>query len=100
MPPLGFLMGKINFSNYQIILQNPSVKSTGETLELVAIKYGSFIQTLIDFIIVGLSIFFIIRIFNKFRAKAEDENNPIETTPKNIELLAEIRDLLKEQKGK
>ncbi len=100
MPPLGFLMGKINFSNYQIILQNPSVKSTGETLELVTIKYGSFIQTLIDFIIVGLSIFFVIRVFNKFRAKAEDENNPIETTPKNIELLAEIRDLLKEQKGK
>ena len=84
MPPLGYVMGKINFSN-------------GTSKELVAINYGLFLQTVFDFVIVGISIFLVIKLFNRLRAKAEDESNPVETTPKNIELLAEIRDLLKDK---
>ncbi|GGE40078.1 large-conductance mechanosensitive channel protein MscL [Psychroflexus planctonicus] len=100
MPPLGYLTGKINFDSYQIVLQEPSVNKAGEKIELVAINYGTFIQTLFDFVIVGFSIFFVIRLFNRLRTKAEDETNVVETTPKNLELLAEIRDLLKEQNTK
>jgi len=61
------------------------------------LPYGNFFQASIDFLIIALSIFAVIKIINRIRTKSEDETNPAETTPKNIELLAEIRDLLKEQ---
>ena len=96
MPPLGYVTGKINFSSYQIILQEAEVNQDGTSKEFVAINYGLFLESLFDFIIVGISIFLVIKFFNRLRNKAEDESNPVEATPKNIALLAEIRDLLKE----
>ena len=62
------------------------------------LPYGNFIQTFTDFLIIALYIFAVSKIFNRIRTKSEDETNTAETTPKNIELLAEIRDSLKEQK--
>jgi len=56
-----------------------------------------FIQHAIDFIVVALTIFLVIKAINRLRNKAEDETNPTEVTPKNVQLLAEIRDLLKIQ---
>lgn len=100
MPPLGYITGKINFDSYQVILQEATTVEDGKTKEMVAIKYGVFLETLFDLIIVGISIFLVIKLFNRLREKAEDETNPTETTPKNIKLLAEIRDLLKEQNQK
>lgn len=100
MPPLGYLTGKINFDSYQVILQEATTAEYGKTKEMVAIKYGVFLETLFDLIIVGISIFLVIKLFNRLREKAEDETNPTEATPKNIKLLAEIRDLLKEQNQK
>lgn len=100
MPPLSYLTGEINFASYQIVLQSEKVLKNGEIRELVAIQYGTFLQTLLDFIIVGFSIFLVIRFFNRLRTKAEDEKETKEITPKNIELLAEIRDLLKAQQSK
>ncbi|QSS97462.1 large-conductance mechanosensitive channel protein MscL [Psychroflexus sp. ALD_RP9] len=97
MPPLIYITGKMNFSSYQIILQPKKVLENGEVTEAVAIEYGSFLQIILDFIIVGFTIFLVIRFFNRLRTKAEDVKNTKESTPKNIELLAEIRDLLKQQ---
>jgi large conductance mechanosensitive channel len=83
MPIVGLLMGGIDFSHLSI--------TVGEAV----IKYGVFIQTIIDFIIIALSIFFIVRFFNRFKKK---EEAAAPTVDKKEELLIEIRDLLKEGK--
>jgi large conductance mechanosensitive channel len=63
--------------------------------ELVAIRYGSFIQTLFDFLLIALTVFIVIKAINRMKKKAEDVKETETPTPKDIELLAEIRDLLK-----
>ena len=65
--------------------------------DLVSINYGLFIQGLFDFVIIAFTIFMVIKLMNKLRQKANDVNNKEIPTPKDIELLTEIRDLLKEK---
>jgi large conductance mechanosensitive channel len=97
MPAIGFAIGKVNFQNLKIVLQEETTDNSGNIAqELVAINYGNFIQVIFDFSIIALTIFLVIKIFTKLRNKAEDEKETSVPTPKNIALLAEIRDILKE----
>lgn len=66
MPPIGLLMGNVDFSNLAITLQN----KTAET-EAIALRYGVFINTTLDFIIVAFAIFMLIKQMNRFRKKEE-----------------------------
>lgn len=98
MPPIGFIIGKVNFRNLKIVFQEEAKDNSGNIIqELVALNYGNFIQVIFDFAIVALAIFIVIKFFNKLKKKAEDEKEKSVPTPKNIELLAEIRDILKEK---
>ena len=100
MPALGFLIGKVNFRNLKVVLQEEATDNSGNIVqELIAINYGNFIQVIFDFSIIALTIFIIIRVFNTLRKKAEDEKETSVPTPKNIELLAEIRDILSARGG-
>ena len=101
MPPIGWLIGGVNFSDLKVTL--PSVEViAGEKLQTATINYGNFLQTTLNFLIVAFCVFMLIKAVNKVTAKKEEK--PAET-PKAPEptqeekLLAEIRDLLKEQKG-
>ena len=101
MPPIGWLIGGVNFSDLKVTL--PSVEViAGEKLQAATINYGNFLQTTLNFLIVAFCVFMLIKVVNKITAKKEEK--PAET-PKAPEptqeekLLAEIRDLLKEQKG-
>lgn len=101
MPPIGWLIGGVNFSDLKVTL--PSVEVIGgEKLQTATINYGNFLQTTLDFLIVAFCVFMLIKVVNKVTSKKEEK--PAET-PKDPEptqeekLLAEIRDLLKEQKG-
>ncbi len=95
MPAIGFLIGKVNFQNLKIVLQEETKDKSGNIIEeLVAINYGDFIQVIFDFSVIALTIFIVIKVFNKLRKKAEDEKETSVPTPRNIELLAEIRDIL------
>ncbi len=95
MPSLGFIIGKVNFQNLKIVLQEEVTDDSGNIVqELVAINYGNFIQVVFDFSVIALTIFIVIKVFNTLRKKAEDEKETSVPTPKNIELLAEIRDIL------
>ncbi len=99
MPAIGFLIGKVNFQNLKIVLQEETRDNSGNIIqELVAINYGNFIQVIFDFSVIALTIFIVIKVFNTLRKKAEDEKETSVPTPRNIELLAEIRDILKEKK--
>ncbi|NCP85018.1 MAG: large-conductance mechanosensitive channel protein MscL [Bacteroidetes bacterium] len=96
LPSLSLLIGQVNFQNLSLVLRDKQVDSTGVVIqELVAIKYGNFLQVLVDFTIIALSAFLVIKLFNSFRKKAEDAKDVTVSTPKDIELLSEIRDLLK-----
>lgn len=96
LPALSVLIGNVNFQNLQITLQKEVTDSTGAVIqEVVAIKYGNFVQGIFDFIIIAMTIFLVIKVFNTLRRKAENEKDPTVSTPKEIELLSEIRDLLK-----
>lgn len=99
MPPIGYIIGKVDLNDYQLVLQPELKNESGAVVaKFVSLNYGLFIQGLFDFVIIALVAFIIVRLMNKMRRKAEDNTNVEVPTPKNIELLTEIRDLLKEKK--
>ncbi|UGB33113.1 large conductance mechanosensitive channel protein MscL [Metabacillus sp. B2-18] len=83
MPLVGLLMGGVDFTKLTVKI--------GEA----ELKYGQFLQNVVDFLIVAFSIFLFVRIINKYVNRKEKENKPAPVVDKNIELLTEIRDLLK-----
>ncbi len=66
MPPIGFLLGGVDFKNLEVVIKQAAVSATGEALPAVTIKYGAFINTLIDFVIVAFTIFVVIKMMNRF----------------------------------
>lgn len=90
MPPLGLLMADVDFADLSYVL-----KPATEEAEAVAINYGIFINDIIAFVILGFAIFMIVRMVTKLQKKEEAKPAP---TPKDIELLTEIRDLMKKAK--
>lgn len=96
MPPIGLLLGGVDFSNIKFVLKEATADA-----EAVAINIGLFINALISFIIVAFAIFMVIKAMNKVRAQFEEEKPAEEEAPAEPtaeeKLLAEIRDLLKEQ---
>ncbi|WP_437882575.1 large-conductance mechanosensitive channel protein MscL [Pseudomonas sp. LRF_L74] len=90
MPPLGLLIGGVDFSDLAIVLK----EAQGDT-PAVLLAYGKFIQSIFDFLIIAFAIFMGVKVINKVRNQAE----PAGPT-KDQALLAEIRDLLKTQQDK
>jgi large conductance mechanosensitive channel len=92
MPPLGLLIGGVNFKDLKIVM-----KAATETNPAVSLNYGNFLQVTFDFIIVAFAIFMVIKAMNA--AKRKQEAAPAPAVPpaptKQEELLTEIRDLLK-----
>ena len=101
MPPIGWLIGGVNFSDLKFEL--PTVKLGSETMQAATINYGAFIQTIIDFLIIAFCVFLLVKGINKLASlkKKEEEEAPAPEEPKPTKeelLLTEIRDLLKEKK--
>jgi len=98
MPPIGLLLGNVDFSNLKIVLAEATMN--GETaVPEVAISYGIFINTIITFLIVSLAIFMVVKGYNKMKENMEKKKEeapaaPPEPTKEEV-LLTEIRDLLK-----
>lgn len=89
MPPIGILLGGVDFSDLSIQLK----EAVGET-PAVTINYGSFIQTVIDFVIIGFCIFIVLKAYE--RTQKKEEPAPVAPSgPTQEELLTEIRDILK-----
>jgi len=96
MPPIGFALGGVNFTSLKIVLKNAAVDASGKVIEAVTLNYGSFIQAIIDFLIIAFCIFMVVKAINKMknsRKKEVAEAPP--AIPDDIKLLTEIRDLLK-----
>jgi large conductance mechanosensitive channel len=94
MPPIGLLLGKVDFSNLEWVLvpENPLT----EEVEKVAIQYGAFINTVIQFLIVAMVVFLMVKLVNKLRREQAAAPEAAPAAPTATEaLLAEIRDELK-----
>jgi large conductance mechanosensitive channel len=89
MPPIGMLIGGIDFSSLKLVIKN-----SPDPKQVVAINYGSFINTVISFLIIALAVFVVIKLLE--RAMPTKEAAPA-ATPADVALLTEIRDLLKQR---
>ena len=99
MPLISMLTGGIDFSNWKIVLKQAVAGADGviDASTEVAVRYGTFLATILDFLIIAFAVFLMIKTINRFRRKKEEE--PALEEPKGPtaeELLTEIRDLLKE----
>ena len=90
MPPLGLLLGGVNFTALKLTLK----EAVGETAA-VTLNYGAFLQTVVDFVIVAFAIFLMIKGINSMRKRQEEAPAAPAPPPNQEVLLGEIRDLLK-----
>ena len=99
LPPLSLLSDGINFQEKKLIL-----RSATETTSQVSIDYGLFAETILDFLIVGFTIFIVVKFINKLKTKADDVKDDVKDvtvpTPVEIQLLSDIKKLLEVQNRK
>lgn len=93
MPPLGLLLGGVNFTDLKIVMQQAVMDGETVVRPEVALTYGNFFQVLFDFIVIAFAIFMLLRGVNKMKKK-EEVAAPA-APPVDVQLLTEIRDLLK-----
>jgi len=100
MPIVGVLTGGNNFSEFKFVMKQAVVDGTTQEVITpeVAVTWGVFVQTIVDFLIIAFCIFMAIKLMNKMMRKKKEEAAPAAPAgPTQEELLAEIRDLLKQQ---
>ncbi len=97
LPPLSFLTDGINLENKRIILRKAVTEAGITKPEEIAIGYGKLIEAGVDFLIIGFTVFLIVKLMNTIRARAEDPNDKRVTTPKDIELLSKMTALMERQ---
>lgn len=99
MPPISILISNSKVSVLKVVLKEAVMDGDKVVSPMISFNYGNFIQTIGDFIIIGVSIFFVIRAINKLRRKKDEEPIAAPTTPpaptNEEKLLMEIRDILK-----
>ena len=92
MPPIGLLIGGVDFSRLSIVLKEATVDAAGQEVPAVVLAYGEFFNALIQFIIIAFAIFLVVKAINRMRKPAEEAPA---ATPEDVLLLREIRDSLK-----
>ena len=92
MPPIGLLIGGVDFSRLSIVLKEATVDAAGNEVPAVVLAYGEFFNALIQFIIIAFAIFLVVKAINRMRKPAEEAPA---ATPEDVLLLREIRDSLK-----
>jgi len=95
LPPLSLLSDGINFQEKKLILRDATEKTSQ-----VSIDYGLLTETVLDFLIVGFTIFIVVKFVNKLQVKAEDVSDVTVATPADIQLLSDIKELLEAQNEK
>lgn len=100
MPGVGVLTGGLNFTDYKFVIQKGVTDGTEVINPEVAITWGSFVQTVVDFLIIAFCIFLAVKAINRLKRKKEEPAPAAPAGPTQEELLIQIRDLLKEQNSK
>ncbi len=92
MPPIGLLLGDVNFTDLSLILKEAVGESAAVTL-----NYGAFIQNVVDFLIIAFAIFMVVKAMNKMKKKEEEAPKAPPAPSKEEVLLTEIRDALRQK---
>ena len=100
MPPIGLLLGKVDFSNLFLVMKEGAQAGPYATVDAAAkagavtLNYGVFFNTLITFLIVAWAVFMVIKAVNKLQREQKEAPAPAPATPEDVLLLREIRDSL------
>ena len=98
LPPLSLMTDGINYQDKKLILRNMVVDTNGTLVnDEVAIGYGAFAEAMLDFFIIGLTVFIVVRFLNILKKKSQDPKDKTVSTPKDIELLSQLTELMAEQ---
>ena len=97
MPPLSFMTNGTNWENKKVVLREAIAIDGATKLEEIAIGYGKLLEAGVDFMIIALTVFLVVKAMNAMQKKAEDPKNVAVATPKNIELMNKTNELLEKQ---
>ena len=98
LPPLSLLSDGINLQDKKLILRDAVTNTSGEiTSQEVYIGYGALMEAFVDFFIIGFTVFIVVKFMNRLKHKAQDSKDKSVVTPKDIELLSNLQDLMEEQ---
>ena len=103
MPTIGVIIGGVNFTDLKLTLKKAVMEGDKVVSPAVTINYGNFLQTTLDFLIIAIAVFLLIKAINALNKKKEEttkETKAPVAPPADIQLLTEIRDLLKERQDK
>ena len=100
MPPIGLLVGGVNFTDLKWVLKPAVMQDGQEVAAAVTLNYGNFLQVTFDFLVIAFSVFLFVRLLSRLNRKQEKPAAPAAppAPSKEEQLLTEIRDLLKERK--
>ncbi|HZK55171.1 MAG TPA: large-conductance mechanosensitive channel protein MscL [Desulfosporosinus sp.] len=98
MPPIGYLVGGIKFTDLKLWLKDAVVDGAGKvTKEAITLNVGNFIQAVFNFVLITIAIFLLMKVVNKLNRKESEEPSAAKKPSVEVLLLTEIRDLLKEK---
>ncbi|MUU78390.1 large conductance mechanosensitive channel protein MscL [Winogradskyella endarachnes] len=98
LPPLSLLTDGVKFSDKKLVLRDAVLNAEGEiTTAEVAVAYGKLSEVFLDFIIIGFTVFVIVKFMNKLVNRAHDTKDETVVTPKDIQLLTDLKELMQEQ---
>ena len=97
LPPISILTGRVSLEDKRLVLRQAVTDNENIVSEEVAIGYGKLIEAGLDFFIIGLTVFVVIKVMNSLKKKADDPTNATEVTPKDIELLHKMTELMETQ---
>jgi len=98
MPPLSLLTEGVKFSDKKWILREAVLGEDGTSMvSEVSVAYGALIEVLLDFLIIGFTVFIVVKLMNRFRNRAEDPNDKSVAPAKDVQLLENINKLMQEQ---
>ncbi|WP_027127137.1 large conductance mechanosensitive channel protein MscL [Gelidibacter mesophilus] len=98
MPPLSLMTDGLKFQDKRLVLRDKLTDASGEMIsDEVAIGYGALFEAFMDFLIIGFTVFIVVKFLNSLKNKAQDPKDKTVKTPKDIELLSHLTELIKEQ---
>lgn len=98
LPPLSLLSDDVNLEHRKFILRDEVADASGAvSVTEVAVAYGKLLEVFLDFLIIGFTVFIVVKFMNRLKRKSQDTKDNTVVTPKDIELLARLNDLMEEQ---
>ncbi|GGW70156.1 large conductance mechanosensitive channel [Winogradskyella epiphytica] len=98
LPPISLLTDGVHFADKKLVLRDEISNASGDIITSeVAVAYGKLAEVFLDFLIIGFTVFIIVKFMNRLRTRAQDTKDKTVVTPKDIQLLSDLKELIQEQ---